>query len=459
MRVLSIHSPKKSLLTKSYLKNNRDLFVRFLPSIALYKTDNEYNTYLLSYRIWRKKVTPLKKPAVMTDNGHPWKHAWGKLNASNYDSSAYALLKIKKNNASKISVEQEYIPSNRTTKIDMRLLPVPKQKNKYYATFNTYGLLNPKIFKKDYNNMKTNVRPQCFYYKDSSGKVHKKTSAGMFDKNNKLSPKHKTLFKMRDRWCTFQMRATMTLLRKKSLKTNTIHMVPKFTNLRLVCALHHARHEKNIQTFITRSGKPGYQYSINPWVFFDETCKKLTSAKDTLFSKIVNFYDSRTSLSPFQRKIQFSCSTPLIDFDSDSYIAVGHYKIQYRETFKPNSPIDMFLRKAAKLMKVKKLKYEGLQRFIHPEYVYGMFLYTVDKKTLGLKKVSDAFIPLDKSYKQLLSFPSGITKHSDDTFLISYHENDITIKLLELKISEIKKMLKYVNNTQPNTYDFDFIHL
>ena len=253
------------------------------------------------------------------------------------------------------------------------------------------------------------------------------------------------------------MRALMKLKKIQNTKKQ-YDIVPSFSNVRLVCALHHMRHEKNVQGFIDKSGKTSYQYSINPWVFFDSSCNKITH-KNTLFSKVVHFYDSRKDVSFFQKNIQFSCSTPLIELDANTFIGSGHFKCKYEHAFRSNTPISVFLNNSAKLFNQKKLKHEGKEQFIHPEYVYGMFIYTVNKTTYNLDKVSSCFVLIDKSYKQLLTFPSGITKHNDNSYLISYHENDITIKLLELTVSDIAKMLKYNNNTSPSAFKFEFIKL
>ena len=245
------------------------------------------------------------------------------------------------------------------------------------------------------------------------------------------------------------MRATMKL---KPQTNNKI--VPVFSNIRLVCAGKHTRHEKNIQGFVDKSGKISYQYSVNPWVFFDSTCKKITH-KETLFSRIVDFYDPRKE-SVFKKSIQFSCSTPLVEFAPNTLIGVGHFKLKYNDPFIKSSPIDKFLKQAASLFNQTRLKHEGKEHMIHPEYVYGMYIYTVNKTTYALEKASSCFVLIDKSYKQLLTFPSGITKH-ENGFLVSYHENDITIKLLHLTTPEITKMLKYTNKSSPSTYKFEFV--
>ena len=152
----------------------------------------------------------------MTNEGHPWKHGWGHSAPSNYDSTAFALLSVNKSDPSKRKVLQEHIPSNHTTRVDLRLLRKPSgsinsNKSKVYnVTYNSYGLLNPKTFDNNYRNMKSNVNPQCFYYKDKQGKVHETTPQSV-DSNDRIPKAHKTILKNKYRWCTFQMRATMKL--------------------------------------------------------------------------------------------------------------------------------------------------------------------------------------------------------------------------------------------------------
>ena len=178
MKIIPIHTPTRSLLKENFLKNNSKLFVRFLPSIALYEEKKDHNVYLLSYRIWRKKVVPKKTPKVMTNEGHPWKHGWGHSAPSNYDSTAFALLSVNKSDPSKRKVLQEHIPSNHTTRVDLRLLRKPSGSNSnkskvYNVTYNSYGLLNPKTFDNNYRNMKSNVNPSVSTTKTSRARCTK----------------------------------------------------------------------------------------------------------------------------------------------------------------------------------------------------------------------------------------------------------------------------------------------
>ena len=454
MKIITIHDTKKSLLKSNYSGSDAGRMVRFLPSIALFRQDKKFNIYLLTYRIWRKRIKPKQNIMNMNDIGHPWTHQWGKKNGKwgnepSFDSTAFALIKVNKGNSA-VSVLKEYIPKNRNSKIDMRILTRTYPKNNrmpsYYVTFNTFGLLSPKRYMNNYKDMKSNINPTCFYYMNNKGKVYKNANNLLIDKNKRFTKAHKTILKKQS-WCTFQMRATMHVPKSK--------FIPRFSNFRLVCAAHHQRFEKNIQPFVDNQANEHYQYAIEPWVFFDKRCTKIMPHKTTMFTNVINYYDNR-DISPFGKNIQFSCSTPLIEFDSNTLIASGHFKLVYAKNFVKDSPIYNFLKKAKLMMKMKSLQYQGYEHLIHPEYIYGMFIYTIDKNTFTLRKVSKCFIPIYKNYKQLLTFPSGMTKHSDDTFLIAYHENDMTIRMLEYTKAELDRMLIYDNNTSPSKYQFEF---
>ena len=455
MNIVTIHDNKKTLLKSNYSGSDARRMVRFLPSIALFKQDTKHNIYLLSYRIWRKRIKPPHNIKHMNNIGHPWKHQWGKKNnkwgnESSFDSTAFALIKVS-NETSIVSVLKEYIPSNRNSKIDMRIISrTPSTKNRgpsYSVTYNVFGLLNPKRYSNNYKNMKSNINPTCFYYMNKKGKVYENASSvvKIIDKNILFTKSHKDILKKQS-WCTFQMKATMHVPKTK--------FVPRFTNLRLVCAAHHQRFEKNIQPFFTDKGVEYYHYTIDPWVFYDNNCKKLIPHKTTVFTNVINYYDKR-NISPFEKNIQFSCSTPLVEFDSDTLIAFGHFKIIYSQHFRENSPVAKFLTNAKLAMNMKTLQYLGNEHLIHPEYIYGMFIYTVDKKTLSLRKASKCFVPIYKQNKQLLTFPSGITKHSDNTFLIAYHENDMNMRMLHYTKTELDLLLVYNNDSLPSKYQFE----
>ena len=63
MKIINIHDTKKSLLKSNYSGLDAGRMVRFLPSIALFKQDKKFNIYLLTYRIWRKRIKPKQNDA------------------------------------------------------------------------------------------------------------------------------------------------------------------------------------------------------------------------------------------------------------------------------------------------------------------------------------------------------------------------------------------------------------
>ena len=72
---------------------------------------------------------------------------------------------------------------------------------------------------------------------------------------------------------------------------------------------------------------------------------------------------------------------------------------------------------------------------------------------------------LDPESPQMLIFPTGIVQHDSDNkqhsssnkFLISYHENDINIKLLQVNRAYIDSMLIYNEQSTPESIEFKVI--
>lgn len=444
MKIVSIHDPQTSLLRSSYEGNDVNRMVRFTPSIDIFAEDENSIVYVMSYRIWLSNQMSKTPVRTTGDVGHPWVHFW---RDSKIDSTAFCWLQVSRTNSRSVRVLYEYMPTSRAAKIDMRILRDPCKPTTYHTTFNNFGILHPKKYRKTYNLMgESNIKPVCFFYKTPKNVVHKQPTKTLLQKNRTLKEKHKTSI-LQQSWCTFQMKSTLTF-RKDTLK-------PVFSNIGLTCPQHHQRFEKNHQVFMDANKKVNYQYALTPWTFFDSKCAKTVPDPATLFSRVANYYDPGNA-SYFSKSVQFSCSTPLISFTDKLYIAAGHFKIYYERSFPKGSPIDLFLKETKRVLSIKNLTYESHEDVIHPELLYGMFLYTVDKKTMKLDKVTRSFVPLYKSYKQALSFPSGITRHSSNEILVAYHENDMTIRLLSLTTDEITKMLSFDSQTSPSEYPFTY---
>lgn len=443
MKILSIHGPDDSLLSPKK-------YVRFIPSIAKWKETKSHVVYMVSYRVWKPEKDPKKPVTKPSDPGHPWVTFW---KMSRLDGTAFLLLEVSKRDPSDMRVVKEFSVT-RNGRVDMRLVP-NNNDGSFWVTYNTFGLLNPRTHAKNHARVKdTAFQPTCFLYKNpKTGRVVSDVKPRVIDANRTLTESQKELYKQQS-WCTFQMKGRMTFDESTGKFT--------FRDTGLVCPQHHQRFEKNLQIYTDDSGRVGYQYAITPWSFFKpDDCSRLVhpyaaSKTGPLFSRLVRYFDSRKDVLDMNRNVSFSCSTPLLDYTDSEYLAVGHFKIHYGSV-QAKRHLSTFLNKTKALLDMPVLRYEGYEDRIHPKLIYGMFLYTVDKKTLQLRKASGGFIPLVDFYKQALSFPTGLSQHTPNQFLISYHENDMTMRLLHLSRAEINRMLTFHDNSRASDYTFKYL--
>jgi len=451
MKIYSIHGPESSLFTQP-----KPSFVRFIPSIVKWNETPTTVLYLVAYRVWKHETDP-KRPVLRTnDPGHPWVTFW---KMSKYDGTAFLLLEVSKRNPGNMRVVKEF-PLTRNNRVDMRLVPTQDQPGSFWVTFNSFGLLNTKKRSKNFALTQESNHlfgSTCFLYKKpTTGQVFpdatlKKTQRTI-DANRTLTGAQKQAY-MQQSWCTFQNRARLVFRNDKFVFQDTL----------LVCPQHHQRFEKNLQIFTNESGDVGYQYAVTPWAFFkpgdcDTLFMPYPTKQSFLFSKLVRYLDPRKDVMDMNRNVAFSCSTPLMDYSTSEYLAVGHFKIHYHTRF-PESKRHLvsFLKKTQRMLGMSELRHQGHEDRIHPKLIYGMFFYTVNKKSLRLGKASGGFIPLYKDYKQALSFPTGISEHTKDHFLVSYHENDMTMRLLHVTRTEIDKMLVFDDRSKPSDYTFRYV--
>lgn len=437
MKIINIHSSSKSNFRSSIDNKQYSKLTRFLPSVINVEETDTDVIFLMAYRVWKRYTLPRKRVQTAGNVGHPWYNRWG---YSSFDGTAFAKLKMSKK-SKQITILSDKIPATGNSKIDMRLLQCPKNKKHFFVTYNSFGKLNPIHRKHNFNTFQN--KHNCFFHLN---KQTKKVNYSPTDKN--LQETGLTSKEYKDSYCTFQNVSTLTF--DKSI-------VPTFAQPRLVCPNHHKRVEKNISMYFDhKKNKIGYQYNIVPWTFFKPGCNLRVHQKN-LFKRIADFYDPDT-LVYYSKTLQFSCSTPLIPYKDNLLIAAGHFKIKYNNIHKLplGSPVRLFCNQLMKALKIKEFS-ENKEGIIHYELIYGMFLYTVNRNTLAFQKASDAFIAFDKSPNALM-FPSGITSSNDKkTFYISYHENDINMKLLELSSKEIDSMLIHDIDTRPEEYKFKII--
>lgn len=161
-----------------------------------------------------------------------------------------------------------------------------------------------------------------------------------------------------------------------------------------------------------------------------EECYPRSTGDINIFGQISNYYEGETI---------FSLSTPALPFDQNTYIGVGHVKF--------GNPPD---RKESNLAKFISSVESTLKS--HPLNIYYlMFFYTFDPTTLEILQVSDAFLPPTSEYS--LVFPCGLTMADEDTFIVSYGEGDVKMKLLIMTREEIQSML-WDQEMDPAEYDF-----
>jgi len=453
MKIITIHSPKTSnKLSSNYRERNRDKMVRFLPSIAYYRTNAQTGDvmYIMAYRVWRALPLPASNITRPGKKGHPWYEGWG---SSRFDGTAFLMLTVSKD-ATKVVVSKDTISSRGNNKMDMRLLHI--KGNKYHATFNTFGRINPLKSPGDKESMDNNLVPKCFYYIDKQTGIidYNPSTKKVLEQSKNQAEIKRGKYYFDGHGCTFQNSAIVTLDVSKT------RLTPNVRNISLVCPKFHSRVEKNYAMFYDDKGRLSYQYAIYPWTFLDHDCNRRIPMKTTLFQRVADYYDPIQS--PFKKNIAFSCSTPLIPYSDTEYIAVGHFKIRYDNIYKfpSNSPARKFANKLKKALGISSFDYEKYTTKIHHELIYGMFVYTVNRKTLKLQRVSKSFVLMDRKHPTALQFPSGIVKHGKNKFITSYHENDMILKLWVSSREELESMLVYnEEKTVTSRYQFDIIYV
>jgi len=169
-------------------------------------------------------------------------------------------------------------------------------------------------------------------------------------------------------------------------------------------------------------------YNINKEFIYQNMKTKITKYS-TILDNINNRY----------KNIFISFGTPVLKFNDNQYISVGHMKIEYKNNttgaFSDNSYLNKFL-KNIDLSQIKK----------HGKYIYFAFIFIFDHN-YDIIYISDFFIPSidNKDYlPYLLVFPTGLTYYNDK-YYISYGEGDEKCKILELSKDEILNILKKYN--------------
>ena len=160
--------------------------------------------------------------------------------------------------------------------------------------------------------------------------------------------------------------------------------------------------------------------------------------KNSFFQKFIKRYEPLG--------IFISVTTPAIKFYKNSYIGVGHIKYKYNDVENiqniKGSPLEKF---------TSNMKKQNKQ--FHPIYVYLMFFYIFDSRTLSLQKISYMFLPYSST---VLCFPSGITQKPNKQFLITYGDADSSSNFFTISSKNILSMCGN-NIKNPKTIDFKMI--
>jgi len=174
-----------------------------------------------------------------------------------------------------------------------------------------------------------------------------------------------------------------------------------------------------------------------------------------------------------------ACTSPLQHFDANSYIGLGHVKVQfknYNANLAATSNIHRFMREVAVAQGVEKRKpstwfKNGLD--LHHDFIYLMFMYTVDKKTLQLKSFSDGILPQSSQigYFMTLVFPVAIepfaptgsgkvARSSPTNFALSLGLSDHDCAIWTMSKRELSARLVHSPKSfKPENFDFRITHL
>ena len=240
----------------------------------------------------------------------------------------------------------------------------------------------------------------------------------------------------------------------------------KVEDISMACP-NEAQMEKNWAMFVGRRSERMYQYSLTPWKVLNSRCDVVLE-ENTVFSKLSHCLTKNNKDACqgfFGRSLVLSCSTPLIPYDKDTLIGVGHYKGKLNEmnrrVMSKNNKLTGYLKNLKQAMSNNKVKtFRNLQknRRVHFNFLYGMFFYTMDRHTYKLKTFSPMLSIMDPKVASNADFPhwyrAARQKH---IFLVSYHENDINVKMLQVNRAYINSLLIYNNNTAPESIDFRVI--
>jgi len=233
----------------------------------------------------------------------------------------------------------------------------------------------------------------------------------------------------------------------------------------LICQDTSRRFEKN-WAFVPDGRKTKtFQYSCGPLTYMrgitesnSRECIEV-KAKSTFFMRL---YKHLGNLVPGMSGNGIACTSPLQTFGT-SYIGLGHIKLLYKN-FKPKS------RKGAhrfigELAKRQNLNLQGASKWfkeginMHQQYIYVMFMYTINRKTLELERVSDAWLPQSGviPYFSTLVFPMAIEPFLGSQWALSVGISDHDSALLIMSSEEIRTRLRHKASSPVQNMEFNIV--
>ena len=202
-------------------------------------------------------------------------------------------------------------------------------------------------------------------------------------------------------------------------------------------------------------------YSFVPYIVMEmknepNHCTKIYTDSNKLFQQIEDSYKTKV-MNEGTPQMFFRLTTPSIRLNDNEYIGIGHAVFNpYLEELMHNT-----LSSDKKIYKFIRTVYKEPKFYTHPSFkIYFMFFYTFDPNTFKLLRVSDCYIPYDKSKEHtLIIFPMGITRHHADPnqFIVSYGQGDYMTNLLFISKEEIDNMLYDINSIKESDYDYHIL--
>ena len=213
-----------------------------------------------------------------------------------------------------------------------------------------------------------------------------------------------------------------------------------------------------------------FQYSMSPLKFLKSkpnaqglpvSCGAVNPANSDFFTRLHRYVGK--DVIPPAAISGIACTSPLISYDKDHWIGAGHHKVSYKY-YDPKSRknIHQFIGTVGQRLGISGVYSNDWFKYhpsIHPGYLYCMFFYTINKKTLQLGRISNGFLPQspEVGYFSTIFFPMGIQPFLGTSFMISMGVSDTDCGALIMKKSEIDAMLKHSNKSHPKDYGFEVL--